>query len=148
MCSNPVSSRPSISNAGSSSSAAKLSPAFIRLAWSNLAAQSASQSTVTLASAPATGSYRVSYYLDQNGTCTSGSNAVSLSFNWADGSSARVLTTGSLTLGSVQSTSGYLSGTAPLYVGSGNVTYTSTVAGSCTSGTSSYDVHVALERLQ
>jgi hypothetical protein len=115
---------------------------------SNVTAQSTSQGAVTLSSGPTAGSYRLSYYMDQNGTCTSGSNSVSWSFNWTDGSNARILTTGSLSLGSTQSTSGYLSGTAPLYVGSGNVTYTSTVVGTCTSGTSSYDVHVSLERLQ
>jgi hypothetical protein len=115
---------------------------------SNATAQSASQATVTLASAPTAGSYRVTYYVDQNGTCTSGSNSVSLSFNWTDGGNARVLGTASLTLGSTEATSGYLSGTLPVYVGGGNVTYSSTVAGSCTSGTSSYDVHVSLEHLQ
>jgi hypothetical protein len=115
---------------------------------SNVTAQSTSQSAVTLASAPTSGAYRLNYYVDQNGTCTSGSNSVSLSFNWTDGSNARVLTTVSLSLGSAQSTSGYLSGTTPIYVGSGNVTYTSTVSGSCTSGTSSYDLHVGLERVQ
>ena len=103
---------------------------------------------MTLASAPTAGSYRVTYYMDQNGTCTSGSNSVSLSFNWTDGSNARVLATSSLTLGSTQATSGYLSGTVPIYVGGGNVTYSSTVAGSCTTGASSYDVHVSLEHLQ
>ncbi len=115
---------------------------------SNATAQSASQATVTLASAPTAGSYRVTYYMDQNGTCTSGSNSVSLSFSWTDGSNARVLGTSSLTLGSTQATSGYLSGAVPVYVGGGNVTYSSTVAGSCTSGASSYDVHVSLEHLQ
>jgi hypothetical protein len=115
---------------------------------SNLTAQSASQAATTLASAPTAGSFRLTYYLDQNGTCTSGSNTVSLSFNWTDGSNARVLATSSLNLGSTQSTSGYLSGTLPIYVGSGNVTYSSTVTGSCTTGASSYDVHISLERVQ
>jgi hypothetical protein len=115
---------------------------------SNLTAQSASQSGVVLASGPTAGSYRATYYLDQNGTCTSGSNSVSLSFNWTDGSNARILATSSLNLGSTQSTLGYLSGTLPIYVGGGNVTYSSTIAGSCTSGTSSYDLHISLERLQ
>ena len=115
---------------------------------SNLTAQSTSQSAVTLAAGPPAGSYRVSYYLDQNGTCTSGSNSVSLSFSWTDGSNPRVLTSANLTLGSVQSSSGYLSGASPIYVGSGDVTYAATVVGSCGSGASSYDLHVSLERLQ
>jgi hypothetical protein len=61
---------------------------------------------------------------------------------------ARVLATSTLTLGSAQSTSGYSSGTLPICVGSSNVIYSSTVAGSCTTGTSSYDIPVSLERLQ
>lgn len=115
---------------------------------SNLTALSASQSGVTLASAPSAGGYRIAYYMDESGTCSSGSNTVSLTFNWSDASNARVLTTSTLTLGATQSTSGYLSGAVPIYVGSGNVTYSSTVSGSCTTGTSSYDVHITLERLQ
>jgi hypothetical protein len=115
---------------------------------SNVTSQSASQSTVTLAASPTAGAYRLNYYANQNGVCTSGSNSVSLSFNWTDGGNARALATGSLTLGSTQSTGGYLSGAVPIFIGSSNVTYTSTVAGTCTSGTSSYDVHVSLERMQ
>jgi hypothetical protein len=115
---------------------------------SNLTAQSSSQGTVTLASGVTAGSYRVTYYLDQSGTCTTGSDSVALSFNWTDGTNARVLTTSSLTLGSTQSTSGYVSGTLPIYVGSGNVTYNAPVTGSCTTGASSWDLHAALERLQ
>jgi hypothetical protein len=115
---------------------------------SNLNAQSASHAAVTLASGPSAGGFRVNYYVDQNGTCTSGSNLVSLSFNWTDASTARVLTTGSLNLGSATNTSGFLSGTFPIYIASGNITYTSTVTGSCASGTSSYDVQISLERLQ
>jgi hypothetical protein len=115
---------------------------------SNVIAQSASQAAATLASGPGAGSYRLTYYVDQNGTCTSGSNTVSLTFNWTDGSNARVLTTASMNLGSTQSSAAYLSGTLPIYVGSGNVTSSSTVTGSCSSGISSYDVHLSLESLQ
>lgn len=115
---------------------------------SNVTAQPASQSAVTLASAPTAGSYRLIYYLDENGTCTSGSNSVSLTFNWTDGSNARVLGTASLSLGSSQSTLGYLAGTLPIYVGSGNVTYSSALVGTCATGSSSFDAHVSLERLQ
>jgi Collagen triple helix repeat (20 copies) len=114
----------------------------------NSIAQSASQAAVILAAGPSAGSYRLTYYMDQNGTCTSGSNSVSLSFNWTDGSNARVLTTSSLNLASTQSTLAYLSGTLAMYVGSGNITYSSTVAGSCTSGASSFDIHLSLESLQ
>jgi len=115
---------------------------------SNLTAQSASQGTVTLASGVTAGSYRVTYYLDQNGTCSTGSDSVAVSFNWTDGTNARVLTTASLTLGSTQSTGSYVSGTLPIYVGSGNVTYSAPVTGSCTTGISTWDLHVAMESLQ
>jgi hypothetical protein len=114
---------------------------------SNVGAQSASQSSVALAT-PGTGQYMLNYYADQNGTCTTGSNSVSFTFNWTDGSDARAVTTGSLALGAAQSTSGYLSGLMPIYVGSGTVTYSSAVSGSCSTGSSSYDLHVALMRLQ
>jgi len=119
------------------------------IGWvSNVTAQSTSQAAVTLASSPSAGSYRITYYMDQNGTCTSGSNTVSLTFNWTDGTFTRALTTGSLTLSAAQSSSSYLTGLPTIYVGSGNVTYTSTVAGTCATGTSSYDLHVTMERLQ
>lgn len=115
---------------------------------SNVSARSTSQTSVTLAT-PGPGQYTLNYYADQNGTCTTGSNSVSFTFNWTDASNARTITTGGLTLGTTQSaTGGYVSGLMPLYVGSGPVTYTSTVSGSCGSGTSSYDIRVALARLQ
>lgn len=114
---------------------------------SNVMAQSTAQSSVTLAT-PGPGQYTLNYYADQNGTCTTGSNSVSFTFGWTDGANARTITTGSLTLGTTQSTNGYLSGLMPLYVGSGSVSYTSTFSGSCNTGTSSYDIHVALTRLQ
>ncbi len=115
---------------------------------SNVIAQSSGQTSVMLAT-PGPGHYTLTYYADQNGTCTTGSNSVSFTFNWSDGSNARVLTTGSLTLGVAQSTTaGYLSGLLPIYLGSGSLTYTSTILGSCGSGTSSYDLHAALTRLQ
>jgi len=115
---------------------------------SNVTLQSASLSAITLASAPTAGGYRLTYYVDQNGLCTSGSNSVVLAFNWTDASAARTLTTTSLALGTSQGATGFQSGTLPIWVGSGNVTYSSTVSGSCSSGTSSYDVHTSLERLQ
>jgi hypothetical protein len=119
------------------------------IGWvSNVIAQSTSQAAVTLASVPTAGSYRITYYMDQDGTCTTGSNSASLTFNWTDSANARSLTTGSLTLSAAQSTASYLTGLPTIYVGSGNVTYTSSVAGTCATGTSSYDLHVTMERLQ
>jgi len=114
---------------------------------SNISAQTASQSSVTLAT-PGPGEYTLNYYADQNATCTTGSNSVSFTISWTDGANARTITTGSLTLGTAQSTAGYLAGLLPIYVGSGSVTYLSTISGTCTTGTSSYDLHAALTRLQ
>lgn len=107
---------------------------------SNVTGQTASQTIVTLATAPTAGLYHVTYYADQNATCSGGAT-VSFTFNWTDATNARSLSTGNLTLSSAQQTSGYLSGSIPLWVGSGNVTYTSTFAGSASC---SYDVHAAL----
>jgi hypothetical protein len=132
---------------GSPVSAFLLSPDSSTGWVSNVAAQSSSQTGVALA-IPVPGQYTLNYYANQNGLCTTGSNSVSFVFNWTDGSSARTVTTGSLALGSATSASGYLSGLMPIYVGAGSVTYTSTVLGSCASGTSSYDLHAALTRLQ
>jgi hypothetical protein len=114
---------------------------------SNLTAQTASISTVTLAAGP--GMYNFFYYADQNATCTTGANSVAFTFNWTDGTAARSVTTGNLALGAAQSaTGGFLSGLLPIYIGSGSLAYASTVVGTCLTGTSSYDVHVALTRLQ
>jgi hypothetical protein len=114
---------------------------------SEISGQSASQTAVTLA-APGPGLYVLNFYAHQNGTCATGANAVSFTFNWSDGSNPRALTTGGLQLGATQSaTAGYLSGLMPIYVGSGVVTYTSAILGSCESGTSSYNLHVALTKL-
>lgn len=119
------------------------------IGWvSNVTAQSTSQSTVTLATAPTAGAYRLVYYADMNTPCTTGSNSASFTFNWTDAGNARSLGTGSLTFGTAQSAAAYMSGLPIIYVSSGNVTYTSTVSGTCATGTSSYDLHASLERLQ
>jgi hypothetical protein len=125
-----------------------MNPSTPTIGSSNVTAQSTSQSAVTLATAPAAGSYTIRYYAAQNAVCTTGANSVSFTFNWTDAGNARSLTTGSLLLGSAQATSGYLSGLMPIFVNSGNVTYTSTVAGACATGTSSYDVRASIERTQ
>jgi len=114
---------------------------------SDVTAQSASQGTVTIATAPAAGFYIVSYYADVNTQCTTGSNAVSFTFTWTDATGTRTLVTGSMPMaqgGSVVSS--YLSGLLPVFISSGNVSYTSTVTGACTSGTSSYDIHAVLRQ--
>lgn len=120
------------------------------IGWvSNVTAQSTSQSTVTMATSPTAGSYRLGYYANQNGVCTTGSNSVAFTFSWTDAGNARTLTTGSLTLNTTQLTTAYISGGPfPVFISSGNFTYTSTVTGACGTGTSSYDIHATLERVQ
>ena len=118
------------------------------IGWvSNVLAVTANQN-VTLATAPTAGTYHLIYYTSLNTPCTTGSNSTSFTFGWTDSNSARTLITGPLSMGSAQSTSSYVSGDFNLYVGSGNITYTSTISGTCSTGTSSYDIHVTLERLQ
>jgi hypothetical protein len=109
--------------------------------------QSTSQSTVTLAASPGAGDYFIHYYADLNTPCSTGSNSVSFNFGWTDASNARNAATGALTLGSSQSTSAFVSGIMPIHVGSGNLTYSSTVSGTCGSGTSSYDINAWVERI-
>ena len=111
---------------------------------SDLTGQTATHATVTLATAPAAGPYRVLVYMDMSTACTTGSNSVSVAVNWTDGTNARVATVGPLTLTTAQTTSTYVSGEISLYVGSGNVTYTPTMTGTCATGTSGYDVHASL----
>jgi hypothetical protein len=118
------------------------------IGWkSNVLAQSTSQSTVTLATAPAAGDYTLYYIVDLNTPCTTGGNSVSFAFNWTDASNARTLSTGTFTMAAAQSTTAFMNGIIPIHVGSGNVTYTSTVAGTCASGTSSYDINTWLVRV-
>ena len=112
---------------------------------SDVTNRSTSQTSTTLASSPTAGLYRIHYYADLNTPCTTGANSVSFTFNWTDAGNARSLTTGPLSMLNAQSTSTYLTGDFGVYVSSGNVTYTSTVAGSCATGTSSYDIHARLE---
>jgi hypothetical protein len=119
--------------------------ASVIVARSAVANVSASQSTVTVATAPAAGDYELHYYVDLNTPCTTGSNPVSFTFNWT-AAGARSLGTGTFQMPAAQATTSYMNGIIPIHVASGNVTYTSTV-GTCASGTSSYDVTAWLERV-
>lgn len=114
---------------------------------SNVTNQAASQTTVTVATSPTAGQYQLEYYVRQNVLCTTGSNSVNFTFSWTDDVGATSQVTGALTLTNTTA-GGPLSGVIPMQVGSGNVTYISTVSGSCGSGSSSYNIHAALVRLQ
>lgn len=112
---------------------------------SDVTAQATSQTTVTLATSPSAGPYRLMLYAALSTVCTTGSNSVTFTLNWTDASNARSLAVGPLTLSAAQAASTFLSlPDLPIYVGSGNVTYTSTVSGACATGTSKYDVHASL----
>jgi len=113
---------------------------------SNVTNQSSNQS-VTLATAPTAGDYEIHYVVDMNTPCTTGSNSVSFSFSWTDASNARTLGTGSLNFGAAQTTASFMNGIIPLHVGSGNVAYTSTVNGTCATGTSTYDINAWMVRV-
>jgi hypothetical protein len=115
------------------------------VASSTVLNQSTSQSTVTLATAPPPGIYELYYYADLNTPCTTGANDVTFAFNSTDASLTRTLTTGAFEMTASNTATQFLSGVLPLYIASGNVTYSSTVAGTCTTGTSSYDIHVWLK---
>ena len=117
---------------------------------SDVTGRSTSQTTTTLvASAPGAAAYRISYYADQSGTCTTGSNGVLFSFQWTDATHARTVNSIPLALASSQSASlGSIQGVIPVYADNATaITYTSTINGSCTTGTSTYDVHVIVENL-
>lgn len=111
---------------------------------SDVTGQSTSQSAVTLASSGTPGNYRIKLYADLNTPCTTGSNTVLFTLSWTDGSNARTATIGPLTLGAAQSSSSFVEGELSIYAGGGSVTYSSTVSGTCTTGTSTYDVHASL----
>jgi hypothetical protein len=118
---------------------------------SNVTARSTSQSSTNIvASTSAAGSYRISYYLDQNAVCTTGANSVQLTFNWTDGSNARSANSVMFTMGSTQSAaSGSIQGAIPIYAALASaISYSSTVTGICSTGTSSYDLHISVEELQ
>jgi hypothetical protein len=119
---------------------------------SDVLGQTASQGTVNLVtSIAAAQKFRISYYLDQNVLCASGSNSVLLTFSWTDGTLARTANSISLTLGSsASSTVGSVQGVLPIFASASSaITYTSTVTGSCaTGGPSSYDAHISVEAVQ
>jgi hypothetical protein len=119
---------------------------------SNILGQSSSQAaTNIISSTAAAGTYRISYYIDQNATCSTGSNMVQLTFNWTDGSASRYAQSAQLVLGSAQSPNyGSLQGIIPIFASLASaVTYSSTIVGTCISGgPSSYDVHVSAEEIQ
>lgn len=117
------------------------------LGWQSVLTNSSAVSLVTLATAPGAGDYQIHFILDQHTLCTTGTGAVNLAFGWT-GNAARTITTGSMALSTgSQVASGYLSGTLPIHVVSGNVTFTPTIGIACASGTATWDGNIWLERV-
>jgi hypothetical protein len=115
----------------------------------NATAQAASQSSNNiLASPPRAGSYRINYYVNQNGLCATGSDTVFLTFTWSDAANARSAQTIPLTLATAQSPgAGSLQGAVPIYSAiSSPIAYSSTLTGSCSGAT--FDVHISVEETQ
>jgi hypothetical protein len=109
------------------------------------ATNSTATSLVNIATSPTAGHYLLSYYMDLNSTCPSGSDAWNLLFQWIDASgTTRTLQTGNMAAGTVQLSSSYLSGVFDIWVGSGNVSVTPAQVGACASGNSTYDLHTTL----
>ena len=127
--------------------------------WSvSLTAQKAAIGSTNLCGAAPCGSgeYRISYYVDATGACASaGNGSTALTIGWKDEASAKslrvplvgagVLGGNSLTLG--QSTN-FGSGDLSIWsVGNSPITY-STAYTACASGTGTYSVRIAIEKLQ
>ena len=110
---------------------------------------------VCAASACGAGQYRVTYYIDANQACSSAGNAsAGLTIGWKDESNARTLRVplagagvangNSLSLGQ---TSSFGSGTISVWSDGGPITY-STAYTPCATGTGSYALRIAVEKIQ
>lgn len=109
-------------------------------------ANSSATSLVTLATAPAAGAYELHYTIDLHTPCTTGTAQLGVTFSWT-ANSARTEVLGDASLPSTQTpTAGWLSGTLPIYVVSGNVTYTPSLDQACATGTPSWDGAIWLTR--
>lgn len=112
---------------------------------SDVIGQSTSQTAVTLATPTTAGEYTVRIDADLHTPCTTGSNSVIFTANWTTANGARLATTATLTMGSSQTTGSYVQAFIPINSAvSDPITYSSTVTGTCTTGTSSYDVHASV----
>ncbi len=116
------------------------------IGWRSVLTNSSATSLVTLATAPTAGQYEIHYVLDLHTACTTGTEQLSLAFGWT-GNSARTLSTGNWNIGAAQDTTGSFSGVQPIYVASGNVTFTPTVGTACASGTATWDGLVWMTRV-
>lgn len=109
--------------------------AVVRNAADNKTGQTALVATTTLATAPAAGMYRVSGFM--NCTSAGAGNAV-LQIDWTDDTARTAQTVCTLDKGATN----YAQGSLVIYVGSGNVSYNVTYA-----GTGTYTVRVRMEAI-
>ena len=116
------------------------------LGWQSVLSNSSAVSLVTLATAPTAGDYEIHYGLDLHTACTTGSEALNLTFAWT-GNSARVSVTGDWPIGAAQNNAGFFAGVLPIHVSSGNVTFTPTLVGACATGTATWDGNIWMVRV-
>lgn len=120
-------------------------------AVSNVTNQTASQTTVTLGSSLATGSYAIRYYFDEKTACTTvATGGVLMTISWTDGTLARTFTSSTLSADTTGIGADYVSGVLPIFAGaSSTISYTTTYSATCgTGGPFAYDLHASLERTQ
>jgi len=125
---------------------------FAVIGVSDVTGQTSSQSTVTVvSSAPKSGDYMIRWYADVSATCSStASGNVTFTFSWTDASTTRNFVSPPLNATTTNGVGNYVSGTIPIYAGSGSaISYSSSYSISC-GGIShlAYDVHVSVETTQ
>ncbi len=92
--------------------------------------------------------WSLNWYMDSTTTCaTPGPAGVTLTFSWTDDGAARTFTTSSLALG-VNSATSLLNGAVTMYVAANAAINYSTTYTACTTGTGTYQLHIAPEVLR
>jgi hypothetical protein len=124
------------------------------LGVANVTGSSATIGTTNLvASTPAAGHYRIQFYVDQGTACSNATaGSVLTTISWTDATAARVNTNNMLftTSGSTTGPAGtaWVASTINVWAASASaITYATTYT-ACTTGTATYDLHAAVERLQ
>lgn len=112
----------------------------------SLLTNSSATALVTLLTAPAAGEYEIHFALDLHTPCTTGTGELQIQFGYT-GNSARTINTGGWPLTATQTAlGGSFSGVLPVYIASGNITYTPTLTTTCPTGTATWDGDVWVDR--
>ena len=107
----------------------------------SLTGQTANIAATNFTNAGTAGVYRISYYLlDTTNDVTAGTLTVTIA--WNDGTAAQTITSASINLAVAAS---FTQGTIYVRLGSGNITYASTITGIF--GTAQYSLYMNAERL-